>query len=128
MTEPTRIYLQPDMGLGDEGRTWCADRVAPEDVAYVRADLVERKNAKLQTEIDRLRDIISGALAHSYGPYSDTELLRRVVVILKSIRAEIKRLEAENKTLSEHKGLPTKGALYVHATRKTRSSSCSELR
>lgn len=35
-----------------------------------------------KTEIERLRYIISGALAHSYGPYSAKELLRRVVVIL----------------------------------------------
>jgi len=37
-----------------------------------------------QAKITRLQDIITGALAHSHGPYSDKELLRRVVVILKS--------------------------------------------
>ena len=34
------------------------------------------------TEVDRLQGIISGARAHSFGPYSDKELLRRVIVIL----------------------------------------------
>ncbi len=36
-----------------------------------------------QEEIERLQEIISGALAHSLGPYSDKNLLRRVVLILR---------------------------------------------
>ena len=40
---------------------------------------------ELVVEIERLRTIVYGAFAHSYGPYSDTELLRRVVAILKTV-------------------------------------------
>ncbi len=41
---------------------------------------------ELEREVEGLSDIINGAFAHSYGPYSDKELLRRVVVILKTAR------------------------------------------
>lgn len=42
----------------------------------------ETEMQRLTAEVKALREIISGALAHSYGPYSDKELLRRVVKIL----------------------------------------------
>lgn len=60
-----------------------ADSYRPDDVRCVLDDTIV-----MEAEIERLRNIISGAFAHSYGPYSHKELLRRVVAILKTINAK----------------------------------------
>ena len=52
------------------------------------AEIAAEKLRRLTTEVKALREGISGALAHSYGPYSDRELLRRVVKILNTTNHE----------------------------------------
>lgn len=55
-----------------------------EDLANQLKSRMDQTVEKQSAEIRRLREIITGALAWSFGPYSDTELLRRVVKILKT--------------------------------------------
>ena len=69
-----------------------AEHCSDIQLGFVRA----HNDAKaLLREVERLRDIIDGALAHRYGPYSDKELLRRVVAILWTTKHKAAEAESE---------------------------------
>ncbi len=78
--------LQRQMAEVRKGNFWtclyCGVVTRDRSTAEMHAAICEKWPYRLEAE--RLQAIFAHALAHSYGPYSDKELLRHVVAILKA--------------------------------------------
>ena len=55
---PDKIYLQPPSSGIDGGRSWCQDKIYPEDVEYVRADLIQQLIEDYERRINNAKSLI----------------------------------------------------------------------
>ena len=68
MTAPERIYLQdggypedaPPEYEGNEGMTWCTDRMEADDTEYLRADVAEAMVARYRDALRELHAMVMG--------------------------------------------------------------------
>ena len=70
MLDHEKIYLQHPDDAGDEGRSWCQDRVGEDDTVYVRADLFAAVTKEKDVATEGWRQ---GAI---YNTFADKEITR----------------------------------------------------